>query len=81
MFENSIFIREHDDVFCSIKSYKSVFVKNRYNIHEFMEIYEAHKSTHNIFIDSRLIEMIIYGFMFYDNSFFVYNINNGTVWF
>lgn len=79
MFKTSIIIAEKDDIFYSLKDYKTIIIKDKFNINEFMEIYNNYKDNNNIIIDSRLIEIIIYAVILYDVSIYIYNVNNSKI--
>ncbi len=75
IFKESILFTIDDDIFCPINRTTKIII-NRYEISKFLEIYERYKNFNNILIDSRLIECIIYGILYYDNEILIYNVIN-----
>lgn len=74
---NSILIREVDDTFIPF-DHKLVLI-NKYNLPGFWEIYSANKDYNNIFIDSRLMVLIMFAVLKYEDDVYIYHVHSKKV--
>ena len=77
MFTKNVLICEQDDVFCVIPNCKCI-KQSKYAIKQVFDTIDELIQSHNILIDSRCIELIIYSFMRYGARIFVYNVINNN---
>ena len=75
IFNNTVLFCENDDIFCPYENTDRIHI-SRYNITDFIINYTRYRDNYNILIDSRLIECIIYGILYFDNDILVYNVVN-----
>lgn len=78
LFNNSILLCEHDDIFCVVDNCEYIKVSKN-NIQQVYDIYEKYKNKSNILIDSRCVEIIIYCYFRYGHNVLIYNVINNHI--
>lgn len=74
-FNHNILIRSVDDTYIAFSTDIAIV----HNLAEFWSIYDTHVDTHNVLIDSRLIEYIAYATIKYGDNILIYDTYTGHV--
>lgn len=78
LFKDTVFITVDNDIYFIIGN-SEIYVVDKYNIENILNIVRNNVMNKNIIIDSRLIEGIIYSFIYYDVNILIYNIVDNTI--
>ena len=74
-FKDTFILRETDDSFILFPHSTQIIS----SLSQFWEFYDAHKSTHNILIDSRMVDYIAYATIKYGDDVLIYDSYSGKI--